>query len=312
MPHLRPSRALLVFLDGVGIGPGDADLNPFAVANLPVLRRLLDGRLPVAEALDAAGRIETAEALLVAADATLGVDGRPQSGTGQTTLLTGVNAAAEYGRHFGPWVPTGLRPLLAARNLLVRTIAAGGRAAFANAYPVASIEADPRIFRRPAAPPLAARAAGVLVRDLAELERGEAVASSITNERWRERLGDALPQVDAAEAGRRLARIAAGAEVTLFAHYDTDHAGHRGGMEGAVAALEKVDAFLGGIVEALPADALLVVSSDHGNVEDVSGGHTLHPVPVLLVGAGRDEAAEPVRDLAGVVPGIARTLGMER
>jgi hypothetical protein len=301
-----------VFLDGVGIGPGDADLNPFAVANLPVLRRLLGGRLPVTEALDAAGRIETAEALLVAADATLGVDGRPQSGTGQTTLLTGVNAAAEYGRHFGPWVPTGLRALLAARNLLVRTIAAGGRAAFANAYPVASIEADPRIFRRPAAPPLAARAAGVLVRDLAELERGEAVASSITNERWRERLGDALPQVDAAEAGRRLARIAAGAEVTLFAHYDTDHAGHRGGMEGAVAALEKVDAFIGGIVEALPADALLVVSSDHGNVEDVNGGHTLNPVPVLLVGAGRDEAVAQVRDLAGVVPGIARTLGMER
>jgi 2,3-bisphosphoglycerate-independent phosphoglycerate mutase len=312
VPHPRPSRALLVFLDGVGIGPGDPERNPFAAAHLPVLRRLLGGRLPVTEALDAAGRIETAEALLVAADATLGVAGAPQSGTGQTTLLTGVNAAAEYGRHFGPWVPTGLRPLLAAEHLLVRTVAAGGRAAFANAYPVASIEADPRIFRRPAAPPLAARAAGVLVRDLPELARGEAVASSITNERWRERLGDTLPQVDAAEAGRRLARIAAGAEATLFAHYDTDHAGHRGGMEGAIAALEKVDAFLGGIVEALPDDALLVVASDHGNVEDVSGGHTLHPVPVLLVGAGREEAAEQVRDLAGVVPGIARTLGMER
>ena len=248
MPHTRPSRVLLVFLDGVGIGAADAERNPFLRARLPVLLRLLGGRLPVADALDAEGRIESGEAVLVAADATLGVAGVPQSGTGQTALLTGRNAAAEYGRHFGPWVPTGLRAMLAADNLLSRAVRSGARAAFANAYPLASIAADPRIFRRPAAPPLAARAAGVLVRDLPELARGEAVASSITNERWRERLGDALAEVAADEAGRRLARIAAGAEVTLFAHYDTDYAGHRGGMDGAVAALERVDAFLGGIV----------------------------------------------------------------
>ena len=311
MPHTRPSRVLLVFLDGVGIGAADAGRNPFLVARLPNLRRLLGGRLPVADALDAGGRIESADAVLVAADATLGVAGVPQSGTGQTALLTGRNAAAEYGRHFGPWVPTGLRPMLAADNLLSRAVRSGMTAAFANAYP-ASMDADPRIFRRPAAPPLAARAAGVLVRGLPELARGEAVASSITNERWRERLGEELAEVDAAEAGRRLARIAAGAGVTLFAHYDTDYAGHRGGMDGAVAALERVDAFLGGLVEALPADALLVVGSDHGNVEEVGGGHTLNPVPVLLVGAGREEVAAEVRDIAGVVPAIARTLGLER
>ncbi|HVG43359.1 MAG TPA: alkaline phosphatase family protein [Longimicrobium sp.] len=312
MPHTRPSRVLLVFLDGVGIGAADADRNPFLRARLPNLRRLLGGRLPVADALDAGGRIESADAILVAADATLGVAGVPQSGTGQTALLTGRNAAAEYGRHFGPWVPTGLREMLAAENLLSRAVQSGTRAAFANAYPLAGIDADPRIFRRPAAPPLAARAAGVLVRGLPELARGEAVASSITNERWRERLGDELAEVEPAEAGRRLARIAAGAEVTLFAHYDTDYAGHRGGMEGAVAALERVDAFLGGLVDALPADVLLVVGSDHGNVEEVGGGHTLNPVPVLLLGAGRGEVAAEVRDIAGVVPAVARTLGLER
>jgi len=302
---------LLVFLDGVGIGPADPERNPFVRAHLPNLRRLLGGRLPVADDLGADSRMEAAGAVLVAADATLGVAGVPQSGTGQTSLLTGRNAAAEYGRHFGPWVPTGLRPLLQAENLLSRAAAAGGRAAFANAYPIASIEADPRIFRRPAAPPLAARAAGVLVRDLAELARGEAVASSITNDRWIERLGSGLAQVTADEAGRRLERIASGAEVTLFAHYDTDHAGHRGGMEGAVAALEKVDAFLGGLADALPDDALLVVGSDHGNVEDATGGHTLNPVPVLLHGAGAGDAAEGIRDLSGVVPAILRVLGVE-
>ncbi|HET7232029.1 MAG TPA: alkaline phosphatase family protein [Longimicrobium sp.] len=309
MPQSRPSRVLLVFLDGVGIGPADPGRNAFARAALPSLRRLLGGRVPVWDDLDAEGRIVTGEAALVAADATLGVEGTPQSGTGQTSLLTGRNAAAEYGRHFGPWVPTGLREMLGEHNLLTRAVRSGARAAFANANPVAA-EADPRIFRRPAAPPLAARAAGVPIRGLPELYAGEAIASSITNERWRAHTGDALPDVTPQEAARRLARIADGAEITLFAHYDTDYAGHRGALEGAVAALERVDAFLGGLVSALSADTLLVIGSDHGNVEDATGGHTTNPVPVLAIGPGREVMAERVRSIDGVAPVILELLGM--
>ena len=304
-----PRRALLVFLDGVGVGPGDAAYNPFAAAHLPRIGELLGGRLPVLEHLGAGGRIVAERAVLAAADATMGVPGLPQSGTGQTALLTGRNGAAEYGRHFGPWVPTGLRPLLAAENLLRRALDAGRRVAFANAYPVAGVPADPRIFRRPAGPMLAAQSAGALTRGPAELAAGEAVASSITNERWREHLGSAIPDATPGEAARTLARIAAGADLTLFAHYDTDYTGHRGDMPAAAAALERVDAFLGALADALPPDALLVVSSDHGNVEDVRAGHTANPVPVLAIGAGREAFAE-VRSITGVAPAILGALGV--
>jgi hypothetical protein len=309
-PATTPGRVLLVFLDGVGIGPADAEVNPFAAARLPRIRELLGGVLPVADALDADGRIAAPRAMLAAADATLGMEGLPQSGTGQTTLLTGRNAARIYGRHFGPWVPTGLRPMLAAENLLARARGAGLTAAFGNAYPVALIEAEPRIFRRPAAPPLAARAAGVLTRDVPQLAAGDAVASSITNDRWRERTAE-VPPVTPEEAGRNLAAIAAGAHLTLFAHYDTDHAGHRGGMEGAVAALERVDAFLGALAASITSDTLLVVSSDHGNVEDVRDGHTLNPVPVLAIGPGREELAARIQSIAGVTPAILGLLGIQ-
>jgi 2,3-bisphosphoglycerate-independent phosphoglycerate mutase len=302
-------RAILVFLDGVGIGAGDAAYNPFAAAHLPRIRALLDGRLPVAEQLDADGRIVAERAVLAAADATLGIDGLPQSGTGQTTLLTGHNGAAEYGRHFGPWVPTPLRPMLAAENLLRRALDAGRTVAFANAYPLSGAPADPRIFRRPAGPVLAAQSAGALTRGAVELAEGRAVASSITNERWREHLGDDVPQVTPEQAARTLAGIAAEVEVTLFAHYDTDYTGHRGELAGAVAALERVDAFLGALADALPADTLLVVSSDHGNVEDVRGGHTLNPVPVLALGAGRQRFAD-ARSLMDVTPMILNALGL--
>jgi len=304
-----PRRAILVFLDGVGIGPGDPAHNPFAAAHLPRLRALLGGRLPVAEHLDGDGRIVAEGAVLAAADATLGVEGLPQSGTGQTTLLTGRNGAAEYGRHFGPWVPTPLRPLLAAENLLRRAVDAERMAAFANAYPLSGAPADPRIFRRPAGPMLAAQSAGALTRGAAELAEGRAVASSITNERWQERLGSDIPQVTPDQAARTLARIAAEADVTLFAHYDTDYTGHRGDLAGAVAALERVDAFLGALADALPPDALLVVSSDHGNVEDVRGGHTINPVPVLALGPGRERFVN-ARSLMDVTPMMFDALGI--
>ena len=306
-----PRRAILVFLDGVGIGAGDAAFNPFAVAHLPRIRALLGGRLPVAEHLDADGRIVAGRAVLATADATLGVDGLPQSGTGQTALLTGRNAAAEYGRHFGPWVPTPLRPMLAAENLLRRALDAGRAVAFANAYPLSGIPADPRTFRRPAGPMLAAQSAGALTRGPVELAEGRAVASSITNERWREHLGNDVPHVTPDEAARTLAGIAADADVTLFAHYDTDYTGHRGELAGAAAALERVDAFLGALADALPPDTLLVVSSDHGNVEDARGGHTINPVPVLALGTGR-EVFVNVRSLMDVTPLILDSLGIGR
>ncbi|HEY0016824.1 MAG TPA: alkaline phosphatase family protein [Longimicrobium sp.] len=306
-----PHRAILVFLDGVGIGADDAAFNAFAAASLPRLQTLLGGRRLVAEEMDADGRIVAERAVLAAADATLGVEGLPQSGTGQTTLLTGRNGAAEYGRHFGPWVPTPLRPMLAAENLLQRAVDAGRTAAFANAYPLSGAPADPRIFRRPAGPMLAAQSAGALTRGAMELAEGRAVASSITNERWRETLGSDIPQVTPEEAARTLARIAAGADVTLFAHYDTDYTGHRGALNGAIAALERVDAFLGALADALPADTLLVVSSDHGNVEDVRGGHTLNPVPVLALGAGHERFADAA-SLMHVTPMILDALGIAR
>lgn len=303
-----PDHVLLLFLDGVGIGEDDPRINPFAAADLPVLRSLLGGRLPLRSALDGDGRISTDRAVLVAADATLGVPGRPQSGTGQTALLTGINAPAIFGRHFGSWVPTTLRPMLARDNLLSRAVRAGRRVAFANAYPADQIANS--IARRPIAPTLAAHAAGVLDRDAAALSEGRAVASSITNERWRDHLGDELPEISSEAAGRALGRIAAEADFTLFAHYDTDLAGHRRDLRAATAALERVDAFLGGLLDTLPDRVLLVVASDHGNIEDTNRGHTRNPVPVIAVGRGRDEIGRRVRAITDVAPAIRGLLNI--
>jgi 2,3-bisphosphoglycerate-independent phosphoglycerate mutase len=344
------SRVLLVFLDGVGMGDDDATYNPFVTADLPVLRSVLDGRAVVR----GSAPYHASRASLVAIDATLGVPGTPQSGTGQAALLTGVNAAQRYGRHFGPWVPAQLRPLVRDENVLVRAKAAGRRVTFANAYPeevladagtaaalpsdaagaiVGTAQSRPSLGEqalRPAAPlsrvpahrrartgaaflragpPLAALGAGVLNRHTPELERGDAIASEITNDGWREHLGrSSVPVIDAASAGRNLAGIAAAHDLTLFAHYATDYAGHQRDMPAARFALERCDAFFGGIVEHLPADMLLVVASDHGNIEDVRVGHTRNPSIGLVFGAGHETFARRMHALTDIAPAILESL----
>jgi 2,3-bisphosphoglycerate-independent phosphoglycerate mutase len=290
------ARVLFVFLDGVGLGSPDPDRNPFLNAHLPTFRTLLGGSVPLWPPAPGA---ERTGARLIPLDACLGVDGLPQSGTGQIALLTGLNAPQLFRRHFGPWPPVRLRPLLARENLMSRASREGHRVAFANAYP-AGYPGD-RNPRRVAAPPLAARAAGVLTRHREALTRGEAVASEIVNEGWRKHLGALeVPRIAPEDAGRNLARIARDAQLTFFAHYLTDLAGHRGGMEGAVQALERVDAFLAGVLSGLDSDISLVLASDHGNVEDVSGGHTRNPALGLATGPFLDELERRAPGLAEV------------
>jgi len=300
---VSPGRILFVFLDGVGIGPADPSVNPFLRADLPVLLELRGGSIPTLDSISPSHETDPGgDARLLPLDACLGLDGLPQSGTGQIALLTGRNAPRLFGRHFGPWPPVRLRPLLDRENLLVRAVAQGRRVIFANAYPEGYPSGRDR--RRVAAPPLAALAAGLLTRTHLELARGRAVASEITNEGWIRHLGFRdLPRVTAAQAGRNLAQLSAEADLTFYAHYLTDTAGHRGGMAGAVEALERVDRFLGGVVARLPADALLLVASDHGNLEDVRGGHTRNPALGLALGTGADRfSSHPaLTELAPVV-----------
>lgn len=311
-------RVLLVFLDGVGLGEADASANAFVTARVPVLDALLDG----ARAVHRTTALSTARATLVPLDSQLGMEGTPQSGTGQTTLLTGVNAAERYGRHFGPWVPSSLRALLKEQNVLARARAAGNSVAFANAYPeelfVELPAAVPRPLVRPgpsgrrrgprflqAGPPLAAIGARVLTRHTDALARGDAIASEITNEGWRERLGRThLPQITPAQAGANLARIAAVHNLTLFAHYSTDYAGHEERLDRAIVAIERVDAFLGGIIEAAPRELVMIVASDHGNLEDVRTGHTRNPAIGLVVGRDHARVAARWTSIVDVTPGI--------
>lgn len=305
-------RLLLLFLDGVGLGANDPDRNPLARAEMPNLTALLDGRRLVAEAVTAAGGprpLETARATLVALDACLGVAGLPQSATGQAALLTGRNVPAELGYHYGPKPNAAVRAYLH-NGALFRTFAEAGRkAALLNAYPQAYFEAVESGQRLYSAIPLAVVSAGIPLKTAADLHAGEALAADFTAQGWRERLRLLdTPVLAAAEAGARLAALGAGHDFSFFEYWLSDYAGHYRDMEGSCRLLATFDQVLGGLLASWDDEAgLIVITSDHGNMEDLSTrSHTPAPVPALVIGAtaARRSFAARLRDLTDIAPAI--------
>ncbi|MBI3733651.1 MAG: hypothetical protein HY259_09375 [Chloroflexi bacterium] len=296
-------RLIFLFLDGVGIGPRDPAVNPFGRARLPVLQDLL-GDIPFLDRPSLASH----QAVLTPLDATLAVDGLPQSATGQITLLTGINAPAHIGEHYGPYPDERLRSLLD-DNLFHRLQARGRLVAFANAYPPIFFERVARGSDRRSAISQAAGAAGVPYRTHEDLLRGEAVSASLTNERWPAK-DQPPPLITARAAGQNLERLSRQFDFTLFEFFLTDVAGHRPARLSAEVILQQLDEFIGGILAQFDHEhALLLITSDHGNIEDSSTRrHTRNPVPALVVGDRRDDLARSLRTLADVTPAILRLL----
>jgi 2,3-bisphosphoglycerate-independent phosphoglycerate mutase len=296
---------LFLFLDGVGLGPADAAANPFHAADLPNLHRLLDGKRLDSVLEPFHGDLASFQPI----DATLGVDGSPESATGQAALLTGVNVAKVIGGHYGPKPDSRIRPILEKENLLLRLAKAGVRVRLLNAYPDAYFEAIRSGRRLHAAIALAFTLAGSPLATAEDLDRGKALSADFTGRGWRTRLRRTrTPTLSPGVAGKRMAELALENDFSMFDHWLTDYAGHYGEMRGAVRLLEVLDGVLGGVVEVLRDSKLtVIISSDHGNLENLSvKGHTRNPVPALVLGPSdaRDRILAPLKDLTGFARAI--------
>jgi len=283
---------ILVFIDGIGIGLPDAEANPFARARARWLRALAEWNPPA----------DGGAPLRVPVDACLGVPGLPQSATGQTALLTGLNAPQAVGRHVSGFCTTDLARLLDGHTLFSRVQARGGRATFANAYTPPFFEGKRRFL---SVTTVATRKAGLRFRTLDDLRRGEAVYQEYTN-RLLVQQGYDVPVIGPEEAGRRLAHVAADHEFTLYEYFQTDKAGHEQDMDRAVDLIEGLDRLILSLLAHVDLDRTLVcVASDHGNLENLrTGSHTRNPVPVLLWGRGREGVAPRLRRLTDIAPAL--------
>jgi len=302
-------RVIILFLDGVGLGEADPEANPFMHAELPAVQSLLGVSHLTREA---AGTV-TSQAALLGLDAQLGVPGLPQSATGQTTILTGRNAPAALGEHYGPYPNPMLRDLLAQESIFKILLRAGQPVAYANAYPVRFLDRVQRGKGRLSANTQAAFMAGLKLRSGEDLRRGRAVAALFSNDFWPE-ADFTLPSLDARQAGAQLAALAEDHTLTYFEFWYSDFLGHKMEREESLKVLGMLDDFLAGILERLDlSNSLLLVVSDHGNFEDwTTPKHTLNPALTLLAGASFEALVPRLHSLADIKPAVLAYLGVQQ
>lgn len=289
---------LFLFIDGMGLGDA-AGHNPLYTRNYESLRILSGGEKP----LKTTSEIKSDRHVFKGVDANLGIEGLPQSGTGQTALFTGANAAEKIGKHFGPFPHSGIKPLLKKESIFHDLQRAGLKPHFMNAYPPVFFEkAEKR--NRWSCTTLMTKSAGLKLNSTEEVLGEKALTAEIVQNAWREKLGIDLPKIEASDAGRRILNILPDYDLLLYEYYLTDKAGHTRKEDAAVRVMDPLDELLMTLLKGMRSQDLLVLCSDHGNLEDLSvKTHTRNPVPLYAWGngAGSFEKAESIMDVKSLI-----------
>jgi len=290
------TSVLLFFIDGLGIGKR-GPFNP--LDNLP-------GAAPLAVFQD-----ETPETFLdgvvVPTDPRLGIEGRPQSASGQTTILTGVNAPAAVGYHKQGFPNQALLEIIANHSIFRQLVDAGVQpVTFANAYTSRFFNERPRWVSATTA---AVEAAGLRFRTIDDVKNDNAIFMDYTN-RFLIELGLDVTERSEAEAATVLAHIVAENRFTLYEYFITDKVGHAQDMDKARTVLTSLALFIRELLIKLDLERTTVIlTSDHGNIEDLSiRNHTLHAVPTIIWGAQREQVAARIQTLADITPAIVALL----
>jgi len=286
------------FVDGIGVGPA-GEHNPFHTLELPGFARLLQSDAMTFENFrESASSASTVRAI----DANLEVEGLPQSGTGQATLFTGVNCARLAGRHYGPFPHSTSRPVLQQHNIFERV--GPHDSAFANAYPKRFFEWAEK-NNRWSTTTRCCLDSGVRIRNLDDLRSGHAIAADLTGEGLAAVARSPVESISEAETADRINTLCQDHRLVVSEYFHTDKAGHAQDAEAASRYLLSIDRFLDAILDTLDfSTTTFVLTSDHGNLEDLSvKTHTRNEVPLAVKGPGSPHFAG-ISDLTGVADAI--------
>lgn len=287
---------LLFFIDGLGVGTR-GDHNPLS---------LVPGLEPLAHFQDERSDI-LLDGIAVPTDPRLGVEGRPQSASGQTTILTGINAPKRLGYHKQGFPNEAMREIIADFSIFKQLEQLDiGPNVFANAY-------TPRFFsekpRWKSATTCAVEASGTSFRKLPDLLGRHALFHDFTNEHLRS-LGFDVPLFSIADGAEILSGLAKTHRFTLYEHFLTDKIGHDRDFGWAAKHLPALAQLIRETLNRIDLErTTFILTSDHGNIEDLSvRNHTLNDVPTIIWGRQREETARRIRDLADITPAIVDLL----
>ena len=211
----------MIFIDGLGIGKKDYENNPFFKFGFKSFETIL-GKIPHLENQSTSNN----GYYCFPVDATLGVEGLPQSGTGQVSIFCGMNAAKHVGKHFGPFPYSTTIPIIEKDNIFKAFIEKNKKAYFANAYPKVFFDYIESGKTRLSVTSASCRLSGVKLNGIEEVKKEQALTAEITNERWNKKLNYKLDVITPETAAKRLLKIANENDFTLYEFFLTDHLGH--------------------------------------------------------------------------------------
>jgi len=296
-------NVLMVFIDGVGIGKQGKMHNPFFKYRFKTFEKIFR-EIPSLEN----PRLTNGTHFLFPADATLGVEGFPQSGTGQAAIFCGFNAPKFAGKHYGPHPYSTTIPILQKEHILVYFRKKYNSSYFANAYPKAFFDYINSGRTRLGVTTLTCKLAGIRLNRVTDVRAGRALTSELINERWNKRLGYKLKVISPKTAARRLLRIASRYKFTLYEYYLSDHLGHLRLANEFEKLFAEMDEFLFTLLNEIgPKKQTLVICSDHGNLEDLSvKTHTRNPALTITAGKAAQKIAETVTDITQIKKAIIK------
>lgn len=289
----------MFFIDGLGIGHREQN-NPLH-------------RIKNIEPLDNFKGVEKEiifEGKLAATDPRLEIEGRPQSASGQTTILTGINAPKVLGMHKQGFPNEKLRDIIKENSIFLQLKSKNIEPnIFANTYTPQFFEETPRWK---SATTCALEAADLRFNKLPDLIGRKSLFHDFTNESLREK-GFNIPLFSGVEAAEILAQLTNNNRFILYEHFITDKIGHDQDFEKAKTHLPQLAEFIRETLKRINFEkTTFILTSDHGNIEDLSvRNHTLNDVPTIIWGRKKEEIARRVKDLADITPAILQLLSKE-
>lgn len=297
-------KIVLIFIDGLGLGPNDPQQNPCVQDDLNFFNCFENGN-------DV--RSTGNGGFLLPTDATLGIEGLPQSATGQSTLLSGINCSKLLGRHLQGYPNNNLRDILRERSLLKQVKEKGYHPAFINAYRPLFFTLKEKTKWRLSTTTVATLSADIPFFQIHDIRNRRSIYHDFTNAALIDR-GFNVDLFSPEEAAHILANVSKKFDFVLYEYFMTDRAGHSQEMERSRQEIKKLDLFVTSLLNELDLDeSLVVLTSDHGNIEDISvRTHTRNKVMTLLWGNGAEKIVHMIHTLEDITPAILQVLTMSR
>lgn len=282
--RVKSVKIIYLFIDGVGVAAPSVD-NPVNPEVCPTLCRLIKNHAkPI--------------------DACLGVEGLPQSATGQATMFTGKNCPELMGKHCEGFPGPALRKIIEDNNIFLQLKRRGKKVKFADAYLIDDVGLlENQRFK--SVTTVMALTMPEVISTVEDLVSDGAVMQDLTRETIQDRYPE-IPVISPQRAAEHLFQVAQKNDFTLFEFFQTDVSGHSMDYERACNVLRTYDKFLAVLLRFVEAAGItLVMTADHGNIECMNErGHTLNPVPFITFGPREKFLRERVENLTHVTPAL--------